>query len=97
MVLCDNQFLSELMRLFEESQKKDCGTVVVTLKGLSAIPKKKSKTSKSKNPGMRCPIDETQGKPACLYRATLGSRKISTVVSFSLSRIPITHLLNIAL
>ena len=48
---------------------------------VSGVAKRKSKNSKSKNPGMRKPIDETDGKPACLYRATLGSKKISTVVS----------------
>ncbi|EGD81565.1 hypothetical protein PTSG_02280 [Salpingoeca rosetta] len=78
--LSSEQFLSELVGLFEKAREKESSRVCITVKNLTSVPKPKSKRSKSKNPGMRVPIEETQGVPACLYRATLGTKKISTVV-----------------
>lgn len=67
MVLLDNEaFLYELGKLFARSKSSGKGSVLVTFKKLGPVGKK--------NP-------QPPAVPSCLYRATLGSKKISTQVT----------------
>ncbi|XP_013400275.1 signal recognition particle 14 kDa protein [Lingula anatina] len=73
MVLLENDaFLSELTRLYQKA--KPSGSVVVTMKRYDGQNKPKPKVKKSTSHP-----EEIDYK--CLFRATVGNKKISTVVT----------------
>ncbi|XP_030855173.1 signal recognition particle 14 kDa protein [Strongylocentrotus purpuratus] len=75
MVLLDNdQFLAELTKLFQKSRTS--GSVYTTMKQYYGQNKPKPKAAK----GERLSVSD-QSEHKCLFRATNGKKKISTVIS----------------
>ena len=75
MVLLENeQFLTELTKFYQKA--KTAGTVSVTMKRYDGRTKPVSRKQKKNEP-----IPPEPNEYKCLMRASMGSRKISTVVS----------------
>ncbi|XP_066916446.1 signal recognition particle 14 kDa protein-like [Clytia hemisphaerica] len=74
MVLLDNDtFLTQLTLLFNKT--RSIGTVFVTMKQYHGETKPKPRNLKSTDPN-----PHATGEPRCLFRATNGKKKLSTVV-----------------
>lgn len=74
MVLIDNDaFLTQLTLLF--SKNRSSGTVFITMKQYHGETKPKPRKLKSSDPN-----PHATGEPRCLFRATNGKKKLSTVV-----------------
>lgn len=74
MVLLENeQFLTELTKLYQKT--KTSGTVVVTMKRYDGRTKPISRTQKQ-----NMPVPPEPQEYRCLFRASMGSKKLSTVV-----------------
>lgn len=75
MVLLENdQFMTELTRFYQKA--KGAGTVVVTMKRYDGRTKPVSRNAKKSQPVPAEPMDYK-----CLIRASMGSKKLSTVIS----------------
>jgi signal recognition particle subunit SRP14 len=82
MVLLENeQFLTELTKFYQKAHTS--GTVVVTMKRYDGrtkpVPKPNSKNNKKATSSLPLPIEIDEYK--CLLRASMGSKKLSTVIS----------------
>ncbi|XP_057304049.1 signal recognition particle 14 kDa protein-like [Hydractinia symbiolongicarpus] len=74
MVLLDNDgFLTQLTALFNKSKTQ--GTVYVTMKQYHGETKPKPRNLKTSDPN-----PHATGEPRCLFRATNGKKKLSTIV-----------------
>jgi len=90
MVYLENDaFLSELVRMFSQSKVKGSGSVYVTMKKFDGTkaptnPSTAGKASKSKGADKKKkpqkPTSESAADHACLIRAKLQNRKITTLV-----------------